>query len=170
MLSFLILLTSLSVLGRGLNTFLNGVGQSLFPEFANWFLSLGVGPINGDFEVVEAGVAFAIFAFIPLCQLKAGHAEVGLFTSRLRGRAVRALTLFIDLIFATALVLITVQLLAGTQSKYEYGETTFLIQFPVWWSYAASFCAAVTASVVGIYVALVRIVEFRTNTAILNAE
>ena len=33
-----------------------------------------------DYELVEAGVAFAIFAFIPLCQIYGSHATVDIFT------------------------------------------------------------------------------------------
>jgi len=44
-------------------------------------------------------------------------------------------------------------------SKRRYGETTFLLQFPVWWSYAASLLAAIVAAVAGVYMALVRVTE-----------
>jgi hypothetical protein len=39
------------------------------------------GPVKGDFEVVEAGIAFSIFAFLPICQLHGGHATVDIFTN-----------------------------------------------------------------------------------------
>ncbi len=31
-------------------------------------LTIGLRPVKGDFELIEAGVAFAIFAFLPWCQ------------------------------------------------------------------------------------------------------
>jgi len=34
--------------------------------------TIGIGPINGDYELVEAGIAFSIFAFLPLTQITAG--------------------------------------------------------------------------------------------------
>ena len=40
-----------------------------------------LGPVPGDFELVEVGTGFAVFAFLPWCQLKRGHATVDLFTS-----------------------------------------------------------------------------------------
>ena len=52
-------------------------------------ISFGLGPVPGDFELVEAGVAFAIFAFLPWCQLNRGHATVDLFTSFLSERTNR---------------------------------------------------------------------------------
>ena len=77
MLSFLVVLTCISVLGRGGNTF----GHSEFltglaPGFAERLIATGIGPVFGDFELVEAGIAFAIFAFLPICQLHGGHATV----------------------------------------------------------------------------------------------
>jgi len=74
------------------------------PGLSAWALDLGVGPINGDFELVEAGVAFAIFAFLPLCQISAGHASVDIFTAKLPMRINRVLQLGIDVIFAIVLI------------------------------------------------------------------
>ncbi len=169
-LTALIGVVCMSVLGRGLNGAMHGAIGDIWPGFAQWALERGVGPINGDFELVESGVAFAIFAFMPLCQLSAGHAAVDIFTSKLPMRLNRILRMVTDLIFAAVLILIAVQLNAGLQSKLRYGETTFLLQFPIWWAYAASLFGAVTAAVVGVYVAIVRIAEVATARAILPIE
>jgi len=40
---------------------------------------LGLGPVPGDFELVEAGTALAVFCFLPWAHLKRGHAVVDLF-------------------------------------------------------------------------------------------
>ena len=155
-LTLLILLICVSVLGRSLNTLLHGWFGQMAPGFSNWLLELGVGPINGDFEIVEGGVAFAIFAFLPLCQLNSGHAVVDIFTSKLSPRINRVLRMLTEMVFATVLVLISVQLFGGMLAKLRFGENTFILQFPVWWGYAASLCAAVVAAIVGIYVAAMR--------------
>ncbi len=166
-LTALILLICISVLGRSLNTLLHGwIGQAA-PGFSEWVLGLGIGPINGDFEIVEAGVAFAIFAFLPLCQLNAGHAVVDIFTSKLSPRIDRVLRMLAEVVFAAVLVLIAVQLFGGMMAKMRFGENTFILQFPVWWGYAASFCAAVVAAVVGLYMAAIRIRECATGKEIL---
>ncbi|MEM6311833.1 MAG: hypothetical protein AAF754_17515, partial [Pseudomonadota bacterium] len=39
-------------------------------------LQIGLGPIPGDFELVEAGTAVAIFCFMGWCQLNQGHVTV----------------------------------------------------------------------------------------------
>ena len=159
-LSLLIILTCLSILGRSLNgVFHSDLMQSLLPGLSNWILGLGVGPVNGDFELVESGVAFAIFAFLPICQITGGHASVDLFTNALPRQVNRVLRAVIEVVFAAVLILITWRLYDGMLSKLGYGETTFLLQMPVWWAYAASLVGAVSAAVVGLYVAGVRVVE-----------
>ncbi len=166
-LSLLILLICVSVLGRSLNTLFHGWLGEVMPGFSGWALGLGVGPINGDFEIVEAGVAFAIFAFLPLCQLNSGHAVVDIFTSKLSPRINRFLGMLIEIVFAAVLVLIAVQLFSGMMSKLRFGENTFILQFPVWWGYAASFGAAVVAAIVGVYMAGIRTRECLTGKELL---
>ena len=166
-LSALILLVCLSVLGRSLNTLLHGPIEAIAPGLSQSLLDLGVGPINGDFELVEAGIAFAIFAFLPLCQITGSHATVDIFTAKLPRRANRFLRMITEAVFAAVLILIAYKLYDGMLSKMRYGETTFLLQFPIWWAYAASLIAAVAAAITATYVAAIRIQELVTNQTIL---
>jgi TRAP-type C4-dicarboxylate transport system permease small subunit len=163
-LSALVVLICVSVLGRGLNTIghsdaLVGMSKGL----ADALIGTGVGPVTGDFELVEAGVAFAIFAFLPICQLYSSHATVDIFTNALPGRINKIITTFWEVVLTAVILLITWRLFAGLESKYAYGDTTFLLQFPVWWAYGASFAAACVASLVGVYCALARVAELITG-------
>jgi len=168
MLVALIFLTCASVIGRSMNGFFySDFAAQFIPGFAEWALELGVGPVNGDFEMIEAGVAFAIFAFIPLCQISNGHASVDIFTNRLSEKSDRILQCLIDIVFALVLVLVAVQLYKGLNSKMDSGQTTLLIEFPVWWSYALCMTGAVVAAVVAIYIAMCRIAEVLQNRALL---
>ena len=169
-LTLLIVLICISVVGRSLNGLLHGWIGSVMPGLSAWALYLGVGPINGDFELVEAGVAFAIFAFLPLCQISAGHASVDIFTAKLPMRINRVLQLGIDVIFAIVLISIAYQLYNGMLSKQSYGDTTFLLQFPIWWAYAASLSGAVLTAVIAFYVAGIRAVECLRGEDILSQE
>ena len=169
-LTLLIVLICISVIGRSLNGLLHGWIGSVMPGLSAWVLDLGVGPINGDFELVEAGVAFAIFAFLPLCQISAGHASVDIFTAKLPMRINRVLQLGIDVIFAIVLISIAYQLYNGMLSKQSYGDTTFLLQFPIWWAYAASLSGAVLTAVIAFYVAGIRAVECLRGEDILSQE
>ena len=160
----LVILTCVSVFGRGLNT----LGHSDFlislsKAAADGLVASGVGPVNGDFELVEAGVAFTVFAFLPLCQLYGAHATVDVFTSVLPTKITKFLMAFWEVILTGLVLLITVRLYAGMQDKMSYGETTFLLQFPIWWAYGISLIASITASIVAIYCAIARVVEFLTG-------
>ena len=170
-LSALIVMTCLSVVGRTINSALHGdPAQSLFPGLADALLATGIGPIDGDFELVEAGMAFAIFAFLPLCQLSGAHASVDVFTSLLTPRTQRRLGAAIEIVFAAVLVLIAFELFLGMESKRRSGQTSFLLQFPVWWGYAAALSGAVVAALVSVYVALARAAEAVTGRAVLPVD
>jgi TRAP-type C4-dicarboxylate transport system permease small subunit len=131
---------------------------------------LGVGEITGNYEILEAGVAFAIFSFLPICQLYGGHATVDVFTSGLPVRALRWLRTFWEIVLAAIIVLLTARLFGGLERYLGNGETTLFLQFPVWWSYAASFAAACVAAVVAVYCAIARLMEALTGRAILPVE
>ena len=169
-LTVLIVLICISVIGRSLKGMLHGWIGAVMPGISAWALDLGVGPINGDFELVEAGVAFAIFAFLPLCQISAGHASVDIFTAKLPTRINRLLQLAIDVIFAVVLIAIAYQLYNGMLSKQRYGDTTFLLQFPIWWAYAASLSGSILTAVISLYVAGIRAFELMLGEDILSQE
>lgn len=151
----LVLIVCVSIAGRELNS---AAHAGVLGGTGTWLLAIGIGPINGDFELVEAGIAFAIFAFLPLTQLTGAHAKVDVFTNRLGARVIYWLETLWTWIMALMIILITWRLFAGLQDKMRYGETTYLIQFPIWWAYAASFGAALTASTVSIYCAAMRLI------------
>lgn len=164
----LVLLTCVSVLGRGLNSMgHSGWLIALAQGFADWLIASGVGPVTGDFELVEAGIAFSIFAFLPICQLYAGHATVDVFTSRMSDKANAWLIAFWDMILTLVIWLITWRLFAGLLDKLGNGETSFLLQFPIWWAYAASFLAALVASVTALYCVIGRVTYAATGRTIL---
>lgn len=48
-------------------------------------IGVGLGPVPGDFEMVEVGTALAVFFFLPWCYLKGGHATVDLFYRHCHG-------------------------------------------------------------------------------------
>ena len=169
-LALLIVIICISVVGRSLNGLLHGWIGTVLPAVSAWLLQVGVGPINGDFELVEAGVAFSIFAFLPLCQISGGHASVDIFTSKLPSGLNRGLQMMIDIVFAIALIVMAYQLYKGMLSKQSYGDTTFLLQFPIWWAYAASLVGAVMAAVISVYVAGVRVVECVTGQDVISDE
>ena len=170
-LSFLIVMTCVSITGRELNSFFNSDAmQAAMPGLANWFLAMGIGPVTGDFELIENGMPFAIFAFLPLTQITAGHATVDVFTSRFPPRVLRWMAAVTEVVFAVVLIVFAYKLYEGLQGKMRYNEVTYLIQFPVWWAYALALVAAVIAALVAVYMAGIRVTEAWTGTMIVREE
>lgn len=167
-LALLIILTCVSIVGRSISGFMNSdFMQTNLNGLATLILSTGVGPIKGDFELVEAGMAFSIFAFLPICQMTAGHASVDIFTSGLSARSNRILVWLSDVIFALVMVVIAVQLYGGMISKMNSGQTTFLIEFPIWWAYAVSLVAAIVATFASLCIGYERTRELISGLDIL---
>lgn len=128
---------------------------------------LGLGPVPGDYELAEAGIGFAVFAFFPWCQVNRGHATVDVFTAGLGERANRLIDIVSELLMTLVLALIAWRLVAGTLDKARYGETSFILQFPVWWAFAAASVAAVAAAFVSAVMLGVRVREVATGRSII---
>ena len=131
--------------------------------------SFGLGEILGVYEILEAGVGFAIFAFFPICQFYGGHATVDVFTSALPKRFNVALMAIWEIVLTAAIIFVSFRLYAGMERYLGNGETTLFLQFPVWWGYAASMIGAVIASLTGIYCSFTRVREAVGGRTILPA-
>lgn len=133
------LMTTVSVAGMSASKFGKLLKKS-YDTVVEPLLSLG--PIPGETEMVEAGMAFIIFAFLPIVTLNKGHAEVAILTNFFGKGVNRLIDLVADaLMFAVALFL-GYRHLMGTLDKFGNGEETWILQFPVWWGYGAALFGA----------------------------
>lgn len=110
------------------------VGRSLIP--------LGAGPIPGDFELVEMGMAFAVFSFFPWCQYREGHARVELLQRFYGERTNWVLDILAKTLMLGIAAVIAWRLYHGMVDKLAYRETTFILQLPLGWGYAAALPSA----------------------------
>ena len=138
MLILLALLTIISVIGRTINAY-------------------GLGPIQGDFELVENGTAFVVFCCLPYCQIHFGHVSVDILARSFPTWLSYLINVISQVGMMVIALIITRQLYFGMMDKYQWGETSFILQLPLWWGYAASFipslfwvCTALTASFITI--------------------
>ncbi|MGD1877952.1 MAG: TRAP transporter small permease [Kiloniellaceae bacterium] len=125
----------------------------------------GLAPIPGDFELVEAATAFAVLAFMPLCQFHRGHVTVDLFLTRAGRRPNALIDVATNLAMTGAAGVITWRLCLGMLDKRSYGETTFILQFPVWWSYAGALVGAAVFTLVCAYTVWRSLDEAKTGEA-----
>jgi len=111
----------------------------------------GFGPVPGDFELVEVGVAFAIFAFMPWCQLNRGHATVEIFASRFGIFINNLIDVLADALLLAVWIYLGYRHVLGMADKRSFNETTFILQYPIWWGYAAAFIGIIVIVLVGIF-------------------
>jgi TRAP-type C4-dicarboxylate transport system permease small subunit len=124
-------------------------------------LWLGLGPVPGAYELVEMGSAFAIFCFLPWCQLRRGHVTVDLFLAHLGPRANALADLISNLLLTAAAGVIAWRLWLGLLDKQRYGETSFILGIPLWIGYAAAALGAALFVLVSAYTAARSLRELR---------
>lgn len=112
----------------------------------------GLRPVRGDYELVEAGVGFAVFAFLPWAHLDRGHAIVSIVTDRFGPVVNRSILVVTDIMMLAAASFIAWRLYDGMLDKFRYNETTLLLRMPLGWSYTAALVGAVIFVIVAIYV------------------
>jgi TRAP-type C4-dicarboxylate transport system permease small subunit len=106
-------------------------------------IGLGLGPVPGDFELVEVGVGIAIFFFLPWCYLRGGHATVDLLYMHMPAWFRKGVDLFSDVAMLLVWLVLTWKLWEGMLEKKSYMETTFILQMPIWWAFAFCLVGAV---------------------------
>ena len=104
---------------------------------------LGLGPVRGDFELVEIGSGIAVFCFLPWTHMRSAHAVVDI----LWGQCPRALQALLTVLFNGLMLAVWVLLVwrMGVQwlEHRESGETTFVLLMPLWYGYTAAMVPAV---------------------------
>lgn len=113
----------------------------------------GLRPIPGDYELVSAGMGFAVFSFMPWAHLQRGHATVALVTDTFGPRANWIILVVTDIAMLAAASFIAWRLYFGMMDKFAYNETTLLLRMPLGWAYAAGFVGAVVFVVVAAWLA-----------------
>lgn len=119
------------------------------------FAFAGLGPIPGDFELVETGTALAVFCFLPWCHLKHGHAAVDLLWKVYPPAMRRVLEVLSDALMLLVWVLLVWRMGVAMLDYRGNGEVSFILQMPVWWGYAAS----IGPAVIGCFVYAWRLLE-----------
>ena len=130
----------------------------------------GLGPIRGDFELVELGTGFAVFAFLPWVQINRQHASVEILTMHMGNTANRVIDSLSDLLMLAIAVLLTWKHWDGTLDKFAYGETTFIIQYPIWWAYASGLVGAVGFVLVSLWCVFLSVRALLTGQNLTHGE
>lgn len=116
-----------------------------------WLTSRGV---PGDFELLQMGLAVAVFAFMPLCQLRGGNLFVDTFTGRLPLVVRRRLDALWALTYAGAAGLIAVMMAVGAVETLRSGTRSMVLNLPQGWPIAISAALAAWLAFVVLLTAL----------------
>lgn len=128
----------------------------------------GLGPVPGDFELVELSCAVAVFSFLPWSQINRGQVTVDILVDAFSPRVRAFLGMAGDVVLTIASVVIawrlwlglgerlpmgsdTLRTLLMLGNKPYYTETTFILRMPVWYGYALSMVGAAFFAIVCFY-------------------
>lgn len=92
-------------------------------------------PIAGDFEIVEMGVALAVFAFLPFCQLTKANVSVDIFTMRAGPRVRVLMSLLASLVAILFAILLLWRMSIGMSDYRQYEEYTAILGVPIWMAF-----------------------------------
>ena len=103
---------------------------------ASVFSGLLIGqPIAGDFELVEMGVAIAVFAFLPFCQLERANVTADIFTQNASPRARSWMALMGSVAAILFSCLLLWRMSAGMVDYLTYDEFTAILGIPIWYAF-----------------------------------
>jgi TRAP-type C4-dicarboxylate transport system permease small subunit len=95
----------------------------------------GFNPIQGDFELLQVGLAIAVGGFLPWCHLRGSNISIDFVTARTSQRTQRRLDAFAGILVAVMMALVAWRAGAGALAAKASGEVTMITGFPLWISY-----------------------------------
>jgi len=96
--------------------------------FGRW---IGIGPVPGDFELVQIAVALSVFSFLPLTQARRGNIIVDTFTARLPRRVNAVIDALWDFVYAGMMALLAWCLSLGAREAYASGVNSVVLGAPL---------------------------------------
>lgn len=112
---------------------------------------VGLQPLRGEFELVDLGVATAVFAFLPLAQFERGYVIVDLVTQRAPERTKALLDAAAGIVFAVSMAVVAWRMFLGGMDIAQTGEQTQLLHLKYWWSFAVAVPSLVLLAAVCTY-------------------
>ncbi len=111
-------------------------------------------PLLGDSEVVEIGIAFAVFSYLAWCQIRGANVIVDFFTRPLPARVRDLIDTFCDLVFALVVLVLTWRLAIGGMETFHRGDVSTFLQIPTWWGYLGAFVSCLLWAAACLYTAV----------------
>lgn len=91
--------------------------------------------VEGDYELVESGLAISVFLFLPECHLKKGHVVVDIFTGHLSDAIQEKLEGLGEILFFIASLVFAWRLTISGFEAHEYLDQSMILEIPLWIAY-----------------------------------
>ncbi|MGD2138965.1 MAG: TRAP transporter small permease [Burkholderiales bacterium] len=95
----------------------------------------GFNPVQGDFELLQVGLAVAVGGFLPWCHLRGSNIYIDFVTARASRRTQSRLDAFAGILVAIMMGLVAWRAGVGALAAKASGEVTMIRGFPLWISY-----------------------------------
>lgn len=111
-------------------------------------------PVPGDVELLQMIAAAASAAFFAYCHLNHGDVKVDFFTAAAPPWINHALDAFGSLLVGLVGAVITWRVYVGAIGTQESGETSAILDVPVWWAQIAMVPGFAMLTLAGLYMAV----------------
>lgn len=92
-------------------------------------------PILGDVELVQLGSAVVVASFLPYTQFKRANIIVDFFTTGASARTQQRMDALGVALYTVVLALVLWRVAVGGMDMRESGESSMLMNLPLWWPY-----------------------------------
>lgn len=110
-------------------------------------------PLRGEFELVDLGVATAVFAFLPLAQFARGYVIVDLATQNASPRVKANLDAAAAVVFALSMGVVAWRMFLGGVDIAQTGEQTQILHLKYWWTFVVAVPSLVLLAAVCLHTA-----------------
>ncbi|MCP4560048.1 MAG: TRAP transporter small permease [Bosea sp.] len=110
-------------------------------------------PVPGDVELLQMIAAAASAAFFAYCHLNHGDVKVDFFTAAAPPWVNHALDAFGSLLVGLVGAVLTWRVYVGAIGVREDGETSAILDIPIWWAQIAMVPGFVMLTLAGLYMA-----------------
>jgi TRAP-type C4-dicarboxylate transport system permease small subunit len=108
-------------------------------------------PISGEFELVSFGTSWAVYFFLPYCQLVKGNVVVDVFMARAGPRLRDVADAVGGLLFFAVIALLLWRMGVGAVEIAGTGQTSAVMKIRYWWSFPPALACLALLAVVTLY-------------------
>lgn len=126
-------------------------------------------PILGDVELVQLGCAVVVSCFLPYTQLRRANIIVDFFTQNASSQRKHGMDLLGNVLYTLMMSLIVWRVAVGGFDMHTSGESSMLMNLPLWWAYVLMLPGLSLAVCVGLTQTFHMCCSWGSSTSEVNA-